>query len=125
MKNIVFALIILLAILGFSSCYYDKADLLYPPANNKCDTLLPISYSLQIVPLFRQQCQPCHTQASPDGGIILGIYASDKIIAMNGKLYGSVNHAPGYSAMPKGKVKMTTCQVTTIKKWIDAGAPNN
>jgi hypothetical protein len=52
-------------------------------------------------------------------------YATDRAIALNGKLYGSISHASGYSAMPKGTSKMTACQLATIKKWIDSGSPNN
>lgn len=114
----------LLAILAFQSCYYDKADLLYPNAA-KCDTTGTISYSKQIVPLLQQQCLPCHSVSSPDGGIIIGSYTSDRALAVSGRLFGSINYSPGYSAMPKGRAKMTACQLATVKKWIDNGSPNN
>jgi hypothetical protein len=55
----------------------------------------------------------------------MGNYAADRAIAVNGKLYGSVSHASGYSPMPKGGNKLNTCQLSQIKKWIDAGSPNN
>jgi hypothetical protein len=55
----------------------------------------------------------------------MGTYANDKTIAQNGKLYGSINHSAGYSPMPRGMSKLTNCQVANIKKWIDAGVPNN
>jgi hypothetical protein len=124
MNKLIIPAFCLLALLGFQSCYYDKADLLYPGAA-KCDTTGTISYSKQIVPLLQQQCLPCHTVSSPDGGIILGTYASDRAIAANGKLFGSLNYTTGYSPMPKGRAKLTTCQLVTIKKWIDGGSPNN
>jgi hypothetical protein len=124
MKKLITAACCLFAIMAFQSCYYDKADLLYPDAA-KCDTTGTISYSKQIVPLLQQQCLPCHTVSSPDGGIILGTYAADRALALNGKLYGSLNYAAGYSAMPKGRAKMSACQLATIKKWIDGGSPNN
>jgi hypothetical protein len=125
MQKITLAGLALMTILVFSSCYYDKADELYPPEYFTCDTILPVSYSQRIIPLFQLNCSPCHTQSSPDGGIILGIYANDKTIALNGKLYGSVNQSPGFFPMPKGKSKMTSCQIAVIKKWVDDGSPNN
>lgn len=125
MKTYLITVLVLLSLLGISSCYYDKADLLYPAGKAPCDTMAVVSYSAQIVPLLRQQCLPCHTSASPDGGIVLGIYANDKAIAANGKLLGSIMHNAGYSPMPKGRLKMTACQIALCKKWIDAGSVNN
>ncbi len=110
--------------IGLSSCYYDAADLLYPTTAT-CDTATNVSYNQTIVPLFQQQCYSCHNNASTGGGIIMGNYTADKAIAANGKLYGSVTHASGYSTMPKGAAKMNNCQIASIKKWIDAGTPNN
>ena len=52
-------------------------------------------------------------------------YAADKAIGQNGSLYGSISYATGYSPMPKGMSKMTSCQIATIKKWVDSGMPNN
>lgn len=108
---------------GLSSCYYDKADVLYPNTSN-CDTSA-VSYNKQLVPLFQQQCYGCHDASSASGGIVMGTYAADKAIALNGKLYGSVSYASGYSPMPQGGAKMTACQIASIQKWIAAGSPNN
>lgn len=124
MKIQVFLSFLLLVIVtGFSSCYYDKADTLYPAKT--CDTSGTISYAQKVVPLLQQQCYSCHSGGSPSGGIAMGTYTTDKAIAVNGKLYGSISHASGYSAMPQGAAKMTDCQLATIKKWIDSGSPNN
>lgn len=121
--------ILSLAFLGLlfsiSACYYDKEDLLYG-SNAPCtDTSSVVSYTQKVVPLFQQFCYSCHTGGFPSGGIVMGTYAADKAIGQNGKLYGSINHAAGYSPMPKGMAKMNSCQVQAVKKWIDAGMPNN
>jgi len=55
----------------------------------------------------------------------MGTYAADKAMGQNGKLYGTINHSPGFSPMPKGMSKMNNCQIATIKKWVDTGMPNN
>lgn len=109
---------------GIQSCYYDKADALYPSAV-VCDSSTVVSYAQKVVPLFQQQCYSCHLSAASGGGILMGNHAADKAIAVNGKLYGSMSHARGYSAMPKGGNKMNACQLALVKKWVDAGAPNN
>jgi hypothetical protein len=123
------SLAILLGIaLLLNACYYDKADLLYPNstgAGGVCDTVGIVSYSQKVVPILQTACYSCHTVANPSGGIAMATYATDKAIAVNGKLYGSINHAAGFSPMPKGAGKLNSCQLATIKKWIDNGSLNN
>ncbi len=125
MKPIYSIFFTLAAIFIINGCYYDKAELLYPQNNANCDTTSTVSYNAKIVPILNTQCYSCHISASAGGGIVMGTYATDKVIAVNGKLYGSVNHASGYSAMPKGAPQLDACQLLLIKKWIDAGSPNN
>lgn len=109
-----------------SSCYYDKEDLLYGGGNAPCaDSSTVVSYSTQVVPVLQQYCYSCHSGGFPSGGVAMGTYASDKAIGQNGKLYGSISYAPGYSPMPKGMSKMTSCQIALIQKWINNGMPNN
>jgi uncharacterized membrane protein len=108
------------------SCYYDKADILYN--NGKplgCDSFTTVSYFTNVKPILQAKCNSCHSGGSPSGGVPMGTYSTDKIIAANGKLFGTINHASGYSPMPQGEAKMDVCQITLIKKWIDAGSPNN
>lgn len=111
-------------IFTISSCYYDKEELLY--GGGPCtDTLTSVSYVQHVVPLLQQYCYSCHTGSFPSGNIVMGTYATDKAITLNGSLYGSITHASGYSPMPKGSAKMNSCQIARIKKWIDAGMLNN
>jgi hypothetical protein len=55
----------------------------------------------------------------------MGTYASDRAMAVKGSLYGSIAHASGYSAMPKGGNKLTACQLAKVKQWVDGGSLNN
>ncbi|OJW32707.1 MAG: hypothetical protein BGO54_20275 [Sphingobacteriales bacterium 46-32] len=114
-----------LALLVLHSCYYDKEQLLYSNSNATCDTAGVASYTQKIVPLLKQYCYSCHTGSFPSGNILMGTYTADKAIALNGKLYGSITHASGYSPMPQGLSKLTDCQIATVKKWIDEGTQNN
>ena len=113
------------AIFTLYSCYYDKADILYGDKGKGCDTLTTVSYSISVKPVLDTKCYGCHSGGSPSGGIAMGTYSTDKAIAANGKLYGSINHSSGYSPMPEGEAKMDACTIAMIKQWIDAGSPNN
>lgn len=116
-----------IGIVLISSCYYDKEELLYGGINGgPCtDTTGMVSYNQKVVPLLQQLCYSCHNAGFPSGGIVMGTYASDKQIAANGKLYGTINHSPGFSPMPQGMPRMSACLIATIKKWIDSGMPEN
>lgn len=120
-------LLVFLLLSGFlSSCYYDKEDLLYGGGNVPCtDTAGTVSYSQKVVPLLQQFCYGCHTGNFPSGNQLMGTYAADKAMALNGKLYGTMAHQAGFSPMPKGMAKMNTCQLAIIRKWIDSGLLNN
>lgn len=91
---------------------------------SSCDTT-KYTYSLDVQPLLATNCVGCHSTVSAGGGIDLSSYAQVKVYATNGRLYGSIAHTPGYSAMPKNQAQMPACQIIQIKKWIDAGSQNN
>ena len=91
---------------------------------NTCDTT-NVTYSGSIIPILQNSCIGCHSGSTPGGNISLNTYAGVFTQATNGKLFGSVNHSTGFSAMPKGGNKLSTCQIDMIRIWIDAGAPNN
>ena len=90
---------------------------------DKCDTT-DFKYSTAVKTLIQTKCQGCHNPASLGGGIDLSTYNGVKAVAVNGKLYGSITYTTGFSGMPKGS-RMPDCEVKQIKKWIDAGSPNN
>lgn len=117
--------VIIITSMIVSSCYYDRADILYGNGKNSCDTISTILYSSDVKPVLEQKCYSCHEGSSPSGNIAMGTYATDKAIGVNGKLYGTISHASGYSPMPEGEPIMDACAISIIKKWIDAGCPNN
>ena len=107
-----------------TGCYYDKQELLNP-GNGNCD-VSGVTYSGTVVSLLQSGgCLGCHSGGAPSGNISLQTYAGVNAVARNGKLYGAINHSPGFSPMPQGGNKMNSCSVSKIKAWIDAGSPNN
>ena len=114
--------ILLLVVLSVSSCYNDKAEILYP--QTVCDTAA-VTYSTSVTPILSANCISCHGGNTPSAGIKLDVYTGVKQQVDNGRLWGAVSHGPNYSAMPKNSNKLNTCNLEKIRLWIVAGAPNN
>jgi len=124
MKKMFLVLITLLVAMAYlnSGCYYDKAEILYP--DTVCDTA-SVTYSATVAPVLSSFCNSCHSGAAPSAGIKLDTYNDVKIQAANGRLWGAISHSTSYSPMPKNAAKLNTCNLAKIKKWLDAGYPNN
>lgn len=113
-----------IVLLVCSSCYYDKEHELYG-TSAPCSTAT-VTYSGNITNMLTANgCIGCHSGSSPSGNINLQGHANVKTWAANGKLFGAVNHSPGFSPMPKGGNKLSACAIQQLKAWIDAGMPNN
>jgi hypothetical protein len=108
----------------FSGCYYDDEELLYG-VNPPCAST-NVTFSGTINPILSNSgCMNCHSGNNPSGNINLQGYDNVKTVAANGSLYGAVNHSPGFSPMPQGGNKLSPCDISKIKAWIDGGAINN
>jgi cytochrome c5 len=110
-----------LVLTGFTGCYYDNKTELYP---DQCDTA-KVSFTTFIKPIIDKDCKVCHSGATPIGIIPLNNYSEIKASVQSGKLSGSVNGLNGYKPMPQGGTKWGECELSKLKSWIDAGAPNN
>jgi cytochrome c553 len=89
-----------------------------------CDSS-QFTFAANIKPMVQTYCVGCHGGGTPSGGINLSEYGGVRQQAINGRLYGSVTHSPGFSAMPKNAGKLSDCQIAQIRKWIAAGYLNN
>lgn len=115
---------IITVILIFSGgCYYDKETDLYP-FGSLCDTT-NVTYSQTISGIMATNCNTCHNSSLASGNVITDTYAGLSVVALNGKLYGTVNWSPGFNAMPKGGTKLSDCDIAKIRTWINSGAQNN
>jgi len=108
----------------FSGCYYDNNDSVYPYYEANCDTS-NVSYSLNINPVLIDRCVSCHNANNPSAGVLLDTYNGVKTVADNGRLWGSINHENGYSAMPQDGNKLNSCSLGQIEAWINSGSPDN
>jgi hypothetical protein len=82
-------------------------------------------FGAHIFPIIASNCRGCHSGNAPSAGIRLDDYSTIKAAADNNSLYGSVAWLSGYTPMPDGGIKLSDCNITQIKNWIDNGAPNN
>lgn len=117
--------LLLMALL--SSCYWDNEETLYGSTDTTCDTSA-ITYSGNIAPLLDYNCNSCHSTSDASalgGNIVLDQYSILVKYANNGSLLGSIQHKSGYEAMPKSASKLTSCEIATVKAWIDNGANND
>jgi uncharacterized membrane protein len=89
-----------------------------------CDTTV-FTYSGAVKPIMDAKCSGCHNLSNLGGNIDVSTYNGIKIVAQNGKLYGSVAHQAGYSPMPKNAAKLSDCEIRQIQKWVAAGILNN
>ena len=118
----IFILLILVSLV--TGCRYESRDLLNG-INTPCD-LSNVGYSSAIRPILNSNgCLSCHSGPVPEGNISLSDYVGLKAKVDDGRLWGAINHFPGFSPMPQGLNKLSDCEISKIKTWIDAGAPNN
>jgi cytochrome c553 len=95
--------------------------------NNNNDTCgaIVFTYSGAVAPLLTTYCTRCHNATTTRGGIDLSTYDGVKIVALNGRLLGSIKKETGYKPMPPGSTKLPDCQIRQIEKWVQAGSANN
>lgn len=120
-----FPALVLSGIIFLGSCYYDNEEYLY--GNAPCD-VSSVTYSTTVSNILATSCYSCHSTATGNAsgsGIIIDSYTKLKPYITNGQLAGSINHAGGFSPMPKGATKLNSCDIKKIQAWITAGAPEN
>lgn len=115
--------IIFMLVMISNSCYYDSEEYVYPNPT-ACDTT-NVTYSGTVAPLLAANCNACHSTSAPSAGIITDNYTGLQPIITNGKFYGAINHQPGFSPMPQGGNKLSSCDLARIDAWLNAGALNN
>lgn len=97
--------------------------------NNQCNEgscdSVNVTYSSTLKPMIQTYCGNCHTAQNPGGGFDLSTQTGLANAANSGRLMGAVKQESGYSPMPKGQNKLSSCSITQIQKWISDGTPNN
>jgi uncharacterized membrane protein len=103
----------------FSSCYYDKAEVLYGASNADCNTL-SAKFSTDINPIIQTNCtlSNCHGSNSPSG---VNFYNYNQISLRTDAIYKRALFVKDMP--PTGPLSIQ--DQNKLKCWIGAGAPNN
>lgn len=86
-----------------------------------CDTL-NLTYK-DIQPLIEKYCFKCHSGNAPSDLFNLETYSQVREKGDEGKLYGSINHLPGFKSMPRKAPKLEGCDLSRFNSWINRGMP--
>ena len=107
-----------------ASCTYSHGD----PAPT-CDTTpQAVTYAGVISPIFDAHCRECHATnvaSALGGGNDFGNYTAINNYFSPNNLLATIRHTPGADAMPKGRAKLSDCDISRIEAWIANGKPNN
>ena len=115
------AAVLIATIIFFSnSCYYDKAELLYPGSGQVDCNTIPAKFAANVQPLIATKCATagCHN-ATAAGGIILQNYTG-----INSAKERVNIRAVGEKSMPPSG-PLLPAETNIIKCWIEGGALNN
>ena len=129
-KQLLILTTLTIVVMYFNACSYDKSEDIYPPSPTKCDTG-DMHYSTDIVGILSTKCYSCHSiiNAPFNGAPPLETHKQVSVYAnaTSKQLYNVVQHINvGASLfMPQGEPKLSDCDISKIKAWIDAGAQNN
>jgi mono/diheme cytochrome c family protein len=97
------------------------------PDPGPCPDVAPATYAAVIAPIVSAHCLECHGHAvyqTLGGGNDYSTYQGFKNQSASYML-GCVRHTPGTDAMPKGRPKLSDCDIARLQAWVDAGQPNN
>lgn len=125
-KRIFFSLsiiIISVAGLNFSSCYYDNEAELYP--NVQCDTVF--TYNGRIKAIMDSQCarSGCHTEVEPEADLPLTTYTEVKMAVEDFLILCNIKQTSGCTPMPKNEPPIPACEIAAIEEWQRRGFPEN
>lgn len=114
------------ALASIQACEYNNEEDLFAGAPVCTDS--GFTFQASVKPILQSRCYICHAAGSyvangaehnlEDFAVLQGL-------ALSGKLVKAVTHAPGVAAMPKNAEKLDDCKISQIRKWVEAGAPNN
>lgn len=124
-NNAIFLFIALFLSLAFTSCEWKSEE--EEIGVIECDTS-QVTLSGDIKPILETNCYRCHSsENAPFAGVGINLeeYESLKSRADGGSLFGSMNHSSGFSPMPKGASKISSCDLDFVKAWIEKGAQND
>ncbi len=98
---------------------------------------IQVSYYEQVRPILQARCHGCHQPAKADGDYVMTDFfrllkggESELPAIVAGKpdesyLLEMITASDGEAEMPKGKPPLSESEIAIIRRWIEAGAPDN
>lgn len=125
------ATLVAAALLG--GCASDNLeDLSGQTLNGPCasDTTIVYSYATHIRPIIANNCLRCHDgtfSSRPDYRTYAGVKAKADDVRTRGisRLVGVTAHLDGFIKMPGDGGQLSACDLSAIRSWVRAGAPDN
>lgn len=109
-----------------ASCEYQNEEELFAKTANAdpedCN-IGEVTYQANVLPILERHCLTCHDERNGFGNVVLEGIENVRIYANSGQLLGSIDHQPGFSAMPDNGEKLPVCEIEMVRKWIDSGTP--
>jgi hypothetical protein len=96
--------------------------------NNSCEVSasdcnsVNMNFTNDIKPIIEENCVGCHGGAKPKKGYDFSNPDKFREVALTGLVYLAVSHSEGATPMPFEGDKLSDCDISKIKSWIDAGA---
>lgn len=103
-----------------NSCYYDSEEDLYPWLNGPCDTT-NITFKGTIVPLLKDNCYSCHSNANSQFGGGIRLETIEDVKTLSGAILPAINHSGPIPMPPSGK--LSDCSISMFSIWINKGMP--
>jgi hypothetical protein len=95
-----------------------------------CDTT-KFEYNANIKVILSTFCVSCHPSpgSSKIPNLTTATAIQSEVTNFPGRFLGAIMHVAPYNTevtkMPQGRAKLPDCYIKQIKKWVEAGAPNN
>ncbi len=86
---------------------------------SECDTL-NLTY-IDVQPIIEKNCYKCHSGNAPSELFNLETYKQVKEKGEEGKLFGAINHLPGFKSMPRKAPNLGGCELAKFNAWINNG----
>jgi hypothetical protein len=115
-------LLVLLAMLSTSSCYYDNVEQLYGTGAS-CDSVA--TWTNEIQPLVQAQCVSCHQGTAASGGLDLSTHLSVQNSVLNGSIFDRINRNAGDPLAMPPSGPLSDCNKAKVRVWTRAGALPN
>jgi len=121
MKSISLFIMVSATLIFIQSCYYDNEEDLFPQV---CDTI-DVSFETQVLPIIEFNCHDCHGELTSVQRGIFRFVSYDDIKAKADSIVGAISWEKGILPMPDNLPKLDNCDISIIRSWVNAGAPDN